>query len=220
MIVHFKSGWSKPRALVGALAITFASGASAGIKCWTNSEGVRECGDSIPPEYAQERHEEINSQGITVDRVEAAMSAEEVEAKRREARAAEAAAREQARQAERDRVLLDTYTSVTDLELARDGQIDHIESQIRITEDRIEKLQRNLDDKIGRAAEVERRGKTPPPNLIAEIDNLQSQIDESEAFISSKERERELVKEQFVDDIRRYRELKGIPVAEEDASRR
>jgi len=209
-----------PRALVGALAITFASGASAGIKCWTNSEGVRECGNSIPPEYAQERHEEINSQGITVDRVEAAMSAEEVEAKRREARAAEAAAREQARQAERDRVLLDTYTSVTDLELARDGQIDHIESQIRITEDRIEKLQRNLDDKIGRAAEVERRGKTPPPNLIAEIDNLQSQIDESEAFISSKERERELVKDQFVDDIRRYRELKGMPVAEEDASRR
>lgn len=202
---------------VGALATcaVFAPATEATIKCWTNADGVRECGNAVPPEYAQDPHEELNEQGITVDRVDAAISKEELDAQRRAQREAERAERERAKQREHDRVLLDTYTSVTDLELAREGQVSHIESQIRITEDRIEKLQKNLDQKISKAAEIERQGRTPPPNLRSEIVNLESQIEESQSFIKSKKRERELVEAQFLKDIDRYRELKGIPVADE-----
>lgn len=201
--------------LVACAVFALAPAAEATIKCWTNADGVRECGNAVPPEYAQDRHEELNEQGITVDRVDAAISTEELEAQRRAQREAERAERERAKQLEHDRVLLDTYTSVTDLELAREGQVSHIESQIRITESRIEKLQKNLDQKISRAAEIERQGRTPPPNLRSEIANLESQIEESESFIKSKKRERELVEAQFLKDIDRYRELKGIPVADE-----
>ena len=33
--------------------------ASAGIKCWTNDDGVRECGNTVPPKYAQKAHREL-----------------------------------------------------------------------------------------------------------------------------------------------------------------
>ena len=49
----------------------------ARFKCWTNSDGVRECGENVPPEYAQQGHEEINKLGITVDKQERAMTEEE-----------------------------------------------------------------------------------------------------------------------------------------------
>ena len=48
--------------LSGALATPFAN---AGIKCWTNKDGVRECGNAVPPEYAQQGHTVKDKQGLT-----------------------------------------------------------------------------------------------------------------------------------------------------------
>ena len=36
--------------------LTLSGTAQARMKCWTNNEGVRECGNSIPPEFAQKEH--------------------------------------------------------------------------------------------------------------------------------------------------------------------
>jgi hypothetical protein len=43
--------------LVTLISLTcgFSLTADAAIKCWTNKEGVKECGDTVPPEYAQLR---------------------------------------------------------------------------------------------------------------------------------------------------------------------
>ena len=206
---------STRKSLFYALLLTMAPALSmAGIKCWTNSEGVRECGNAVPPEYAQKGHEQVNDQGMTYNKVNRGRTLDELEAARAAEREANAAAQIAAQEAERDRVLLATYSSVDDLELARDGQISHIESQIRITQDRIAKLQAYLDDKIERAGNIERRGKTPPAALLNEIASLRSQVSESTAFIDSKKREQSLVENQFRGDINRYRELKGIELSD------
>ena len=65
--------------LAFAMLIVLSSGAEATIKCWTNSEGVRECGNSIPPEYSQQGHTELNSQGVVIEENERAKTAEELE---------------------------------------------------------------------------------------------------------------------------------------------
>ena len=41
--------------------------AQARIKCWTNKDGVRECGESVPPEYAQKSHQELSDQGTVIE---------------------------------------------------------------------------------------------------------------------------------------------------------
>ena len=110
------------------LAVTCLLGAAsldanaARFKCWTNDEGVRECGNVVPPKYSQKQHEEVNNQGVTVRQITRAKTKEEIE--REEKAAAEKAAREKevARiakiRAAKDRVLLDTFTTEDDLVLA------------------------------------------------------------------------------------------------------
>ncbi len=39
------------------------------IKCWTNSDGVRECGNIVPQEYTQGGHDEIDTEKFVKRRV-------------------------------------------------------------------------------------------------------------------------------------------------------
>ncbi|MEQ8230687.1 MAG: hypothetical protein RLW61_13155 [Gammaproteobacteria bacterium] len=192
-----------------ALAFVAIAPAGAAIKCWTNHEGVRECGNAVPPEFAQKGHETLNKQGLTTRTKEAAKTLEELEAERTAAAARRAEARKAAEQKQADKVLLDTFASEDDLVLTRDGQIAHLDSQIRLVESHIEKLRSNLDQMIERAAEMERRGKKPSADMIKDIDNVRAQITENEAFIADKHAEQQAIRERFDADIERFRELKG-----------
>ena len=63
------------------LAITvlaFSGPANARIKCWTNQEGVKECGNTVPPEFAQKEHKEVSEQGVVMEEKERAKTEEEL----------------------------------------------------------------------------------------------------------------------------------------------
>lgn len=197
-------------AVLASALLLPAPAAEARIKCWTNDEGVRECGNVVPPEYAQQRVEEKNAAGITVGEEEEAKTLEDLEEERRLAAAAEEAERIRLRKEAEDRVLLDTFTSVDDLEMARDGQIANIDGQIKITESHISKLRANLDQQIAKAAAMERRGTEPGENITANIKRLRAQIIENEAFIDAKREEQDRIRSQYAIDIDRYKALKGV----------
>ncbi len=192
-----------------ALLLAVAAPAGAKIKCWTNSEGVRECGNAVPPEYAQQGHETLNKRGMTVGEKDRAKTVEELAEEREQEKAEAAAKAERKKREAADRVLLATFASEDDLVLTRDGQIAHLDSQIRLTSSHIEKLQNNLDQMIERAAEVERRGETPSEEMVANIASVRDQIEENETFIATKRREQEEIRARFNADIERFRELKG-----------
>ena len=181
----------------------------AKIKCWTNNEGVRECGNFVPPEYAQGGHEEKSAGGVTVDSIGRAKTLEELEAERIAEQKNTAVALRESEKAAKDRVLLDTFSTEDDMVLARDGQIAHLESQVKLTESHIEKLKKGLDDLIQEAADHERRGDQPPEKLITDIESLREQIRDNETFIETKFKEREAIIEKFEVDISRFRKLKG-----------
>ncbi len=195
--------------LVLAVAWLAAGPANAAIKCWTNNEGVRECGNVVPPEYAQQGHEEYNRRGIVVEEKERAKTDEELAEERRiaEEKAAAEKARQEAEAA--DRVLLATFSSVDDLELARDGRLTAIDSQIRLTENQIEKLEDNLASIIQSAADLERQGRTPPDTIKDDISSVREQIARKQRYIADKQLEKETVRASFDADIARFRELKG-----------
>ena len=60
--------------------------AEAAIKCWTNKDGVRECGNVVPPEFAQQGHDEVSSGGVTRESTRRAKSLEELKAEHAEAK--------------------------------------------------------------------------------------------------------------------------------------
>ncbi len=189
----------------------------ATIKCWTNREGVRECGDVVPPEYAQGAHEEKSASGIVLRKHAPSKTPEEIaaERERREAEArAEAAAQGAARkQAAADRVLLQTFSSEDDLELARDGQLTNLASVIKVTESHVKKLDKSLDQMIGQAADIEKRGKKVPATLAANIADVRGQIVEQNRFIAEKRAEQDKIRSKFAEDIARFRELRAQQAA-------
>lgn len=199
--------------VAAAVLLGAATPASAGIKCWTNRDGVKECGNTVPAEYAQDQHEEKSKTGMTVHTTEKAKTLEEVtvETAARRARAADEAAAAAAakRQAETDRVLLATFSSEDDLVMARDGQFDNVESQIKITESHIAKLDKSLDQMIAKAATQQKQGKKVSKELESGIDNTRKQIEEQNKFIESKRVEQATIRAKFEADLTRFRELRG-----------
>lgn len=201
-------------AICGMLAChANAASKNAGIKCWTNRDGVRECGNAVPPEYAQQGHEVKSESGMTIGKQSPAKTREQVARERAER---EIAARRQAeaeeiarRQAAADKVLLDTFSTEEDLILARDGQIANLESQVKLTEGHIAKLQKSMDDMISRAADFERRSKPVPAKLTRNIESVQQQIAENRAFIANKQVEQAAIKQKFEADLIRFRELRS-----------
>ena len=187
--------------------------ASARIKCWTNNEGVRECGNIVPPEYAQKGHREISDHGITVNEVARAKTPEELRREREEAARLAAEKAEQERiarkRAEHDRVLLSTFATEGDLLLARDGKLQTIESRIRHARGIISQLQKKLQNLEARAAELERSGRALPSNLERSIRNMEHRISEHVAFIEARRTEQQAVRETFATDLARYRELRN-----------
>lgn len=185
---------------------------AAAIQCWTNNEGVRECGNVVPPEYAQDRVRTMDNRGFTVDVKERAKTEEELaEARRREAEEARRQAEEEERrkaQAAYDRMLLSTFTTEQELLASRDRKIAAIDATIEVTELSIENIRDSLARYEKRAADLERGGRPIPDDLHQDIANLKAQIADKERYIESKEREKAAIQAQAEEDLERFRYLK------------
>lgn len=199
---------------IAAGMIAGAPAASAtSIKCWTNDDGVRECGNVIPPKYSQKAHEELNNQGVTVATRRRAKTPEELAEQARAER--ERKAQEQTRaerereQAARDRVLLDTFTSEDELVLAHRSRLAAIDTRVENTRKILDALREDLSKLREEAARQERSGDAVSAKLGEQIQGTERQISDNLSFISERRQEKAELNERFEEDLARYRELTG-----------
>ncbi|MCG8379519.1 MAG: hypothetical protein MI865_08610 [Proteobacteria bacterium] len=190
--------------------LTLSATVHARMKCWTNNEGVRECGDKVPPEFAQKGHEELSKGGMVRDKKERAKTKEEIEEAKRLAKLEEEEKQKEEDKKNQDRILLETFTSVEDIERARDERVTALEATIKLTQARNEKIQLDLDKRINSAAAQERSGKSPAEALLKDIESLKRQINNNNTFIDEKRAEQEVIKQAHAVDIERFKKLKGI----------
>jgi len=197
-----------------ALVLGIGSSAlSAKIVCWKNSEDVRECGNAVPPEYAQQSVERKSATGLTLEKTDRAKTAQELERERAEqVRLAQEKAEQDriaAEQARHDAVLLQTFTTEEDLKLAHNGKVAAIDSRIKHSEQVVQKLEQTHAELQSDAASLERGGKKVPDDLKKQITDVQNQIDKTLAEIQRRQEERLSMEDRFRADLARYRELKG-----------
>jgi hypothetical protein len=177
---------------------------------WVDEDGVVHYGDALPPTAAGRGHKVLNDQGIAVEDVAAAKTAEQIA---EEARLAEAA-REAA---ERDKVLLDTYLSVDEIESLRDRRVELLEAQNRVTAKYMQDLERKLDGLQTEAARIQAAeqssGAPPeiPDQLAAEIAHAERGLAGYRREINARREDQEKIRARFDADIARFRELKGLP---------
>jgi hypothetical protein len=188
------------------------------IKCWTNEEGVRECGAAVPPEYSQQRVEVINERGMVVEVKEAAKTKEQLAAEAREAeRLAKIKAEETRREEEkrlRDTILLNTFTTERDLKISYDDKVAAIRGIIDITNTGTRTLNENLKNAQKKAANYERAGEKPPQKVFEEMESLKRQIKDNDKYIARKQEEIKVLQQKYEADLKRFRELKGIKPTE------
>lgn len=201
-------------ALAVLVAVLIPAPASAGIKCWTNNDGVRECGNVVPPEYAQKAHREMTETGVTVGTTNRARTPEELKKEREEAARLAAIRTEEARKIReretKDRVLLSTFTTEKELAVAHESQVAAIETRIGHTEKILKQLERSLAQLRSEAAKLERSGKAITPDLKNKIAKIEQQMEDRHKFIENRLTQKSELAAQFSKDLDRYRELKGI----------
>lgn len=124
--------------LMTSAVLLYAQSGVAAIKCWTNNEGYRECGNIVPPEYAQKETRTLNKRGLTTEIKQRAKSREEILQERQERSEREQAETEAKQkrevQAASDRVLLSTFLTPEDIIAARDRKIAVFDGYLELSQ--------------------------------------------------------------------------------------
>lgn len=212
------TGWL-PKLLVPALLVALCAGlahAQSGkdktkLYRWVDKEGQVHYGDSVPPEYAEQDRDILNRQGVPIAREQGLITAEEAA----EQAAAEKAARDEQKRKLRDRVLLQTYQNVRELEVLRDNRLELVDAQLTIQEQSLANLRAQrvqLQKHASRYAPVNKDPKALPlpEEIAADLTRAASDIATQEANLVKRREERENIRLTFEADIKRYKELRAV----------
>jgi hypothetical protein len=174
---------------------------------WVDEEGNVHYGDKIPLQYSTRERKEINEQGRTLKIYEPPRTEEE-KAEQERLAAIDAEKKQRNEEQERyDSILLATYSSEADMQMAHDGKLAAIEELIQLTSSRHNSLQKRLTVLTEDTADYQRRNKPVPEFVQHQTGTVRDQISQTEAYIETKQLEMEAISQQFATDIARYHEL-------------
>jgi hypothetical protein len=211
------NGWSL-RVLLPVLMLALLAGAAGAqsdknkkLYRWVDTNGQVHYGDSVPAEYAEQDRDVLNKQGVAVGREEGTITPEEAAAKA----AADKAARDEQKRKLRDRVLLQTYQSVKELEVLRDNRLDLVDAQLTIQEQSLSNLRAQraqIERQAARYAPINKAEDAAalPDEVAADLERSSSDIVTQEANLVKRREERESIRLNFEADIKRYEELRAI----------
>jgi hypothetical protein len=177
-----------------------------------DANGQTHYSDSMPRPCVGLDTEVLDQRGMIVRVIEgeatraARLQREEAEAQER---------KERQRREQRDRMLMETYLSVADIERLRDQRLDLLSAQSKLTEQNIANLrerQSRLESQIARFKPYSTNPNAPPlPDHLAEdIVNTVNSLRTYQDMLTDNRREQIELKSAFEVDIKRFKELKGI----------
>lgn len=183
---------------------------------WVDDEGQIHFGDRVPPKYLLKAHDELNEQGVITRHRTAAKTAEEKAEERRIKRAQKKAALIAKKKRQRDRVLLDTYTTERDLVVARDSRLAAVGSQIRLAESIINDSHEKIESMEKQIAQILESDRDVPADLYNKLDSEQQQVVVQTQVMEKHIMRREKISEQFNGYIERFKILKMEEKAKRD----
>lgn len=181
---------------------------------WTDEKGVVHYGDSVPAEFANRDRNLLNRQGVRVGFEEGEVTEEERAEIARKKAAADAAAAAQAEVDRHDKMLLQTYLTVADIEDLRNRRLELLESQIKVTELYLGNLRKRLvmlQEEATPFKPYNTSADAPqiPENLALDISRTTASINNYEKMLSKTRTDQTALRVSFDEDIARFRKLKG-----------
>jgi hypothetical protein len=205
--------------IMGLSSVVFAAGKSgatgggreAFFRC-RDAKGQTFFGDSMPPECQDLDTEVLSDRGTVLRVIDGAAT--------RVQKAAQKTADDAAKKAHddalmRDRMLVEAYLSVPEIERLRDQRLALVDSQVRIDQQNLTALQdrqHRLLTQVQRFKPYsDKAGAAPIPDHVAEeMVNVVKSSAVTQERIASKQSEQKELQTKFASDIKRFKELKGI----------
>lgn len=180
--------------------------------CWFNEDDIRECGNYVPPEFAQKGYWVIDMQGNVIKEVAAKPTEEEIAQEKALKAQREAEEARRKLEAEKDQEVLDLFSSVDNIEYERQSRLDGIEATIEIINARIDRSARNLDEMKNNLEEsydneavTEKQRERLKSNIAREAQNLKS----LRQSLQEKEAEKGEVNEKFDAYLERFLKIQA-----------
>ncbi|MEO7727867.1 MAG: hypothetical protein ABIS45_11485 [Burkholderiales bacterium] len=194
-------------------AQTPPAGGGGKIVCWKNKAGQTVgCGDKVPPEYQDNATKQLNDRGITIKLSDPAPTPEQKKALQAETDRKAAEKLAAAEQARKDRALLDTFTTVKEIDLKRNRDIQLIESNIEAQTTNLKNANDRQIDARSRMDPYKKENKPVPVSLQEESDRAEAGKLKIQAQITQKRKDIVELNQQYDALKKRYTEL-TVPAA-------
>ncbi len=191
--------------LLSLFAASAAHAAGERVFCCEDGAGHKVCGDPLPQACYNRAYKELSRSGATKRDVEAPLTPEARARRALEEKARRDAEARVAERRRRDKALLESYSSVSEIEARRDQIMQSATQEINNLRRRERELvaeRKSLETRIAAL-----KGKPAPASLREEITATDSELAALRSVIVQKTREADLIRQRFDDDRARFMEL-------------
>jgi len=196
-------------ALLSAALVAVAP-ASAATYRWVDHNGKVQYSDVMPPSQAGQGHAELDKSGRVVKEVKRTRMTPEEIAQQREAQVRqEELKRKHMEQQRRDKALLSTYTSVKEIELARDRAIELESLNIRGLQTRMDSAAQKLAEANAKLTIARNAGQVEPASFKQMRNEAQRELANISESMNQRTRAIENIHKRFEEDEKRFLELKA-----------
>jgi hypothetical protein len=194
------------RAIAAFIVAVFAgAAAAAGTYKWTDEQGVVHYSDKAPAETPAKGATVLDKQGRQVKRIDPPLTPEQIKAKSDDEERARALAKAKDEQARKDRALMQSYTSESEIDIARNRAISTLESQVKSAEAFSADLARRQKNIAKQKASY---GSKPIPiELERESTAVDNELSHQTILIRQKQEELTLVTAKYDTIKQRWREI-------------
>jgi len=202
-----KQGAYRYRVLMGLLGAMLAGQVAAAGQPTSQVEMYRYVNDKgitvidrlgVPPQYIGKGYQVLNDQGRVIREVPPAPTAAEIE--QRKAEAARASS---------DQQLMRMYTSVEDVDRARDRKLAELDGLTSVAKGNLQSLKTQQANLQARAADQERAGRQVPDDLVAQLNNLREDEQRLLQDIARYQQLRLQAQDSFAADRARFAQISG-----------
>jgi hypothetical protein len=175
---------------------------------WVDDRGVTHYSSTLPPEYASKNRQILNKSGVVI-RTQDVLTPDERRAKQAESAkvsADEALARDQKRY---DKSLVDSYSSVGEIELARSRSMQQLDAGITSINSQIAMVANHLSDLKNEVADRRKANKKVPSFMLNEIKESGDRLSGLQQDLDKSKAKRAETQARFEAEKARYKELTG-----------
>lgn len=177
---------------------------AANLYRYTNADGVTVVDYQVPAQFVGRGYEILNRDGVVVRVVPRELTDEEKKVLNAQQELEAAASAEEQRLREWDESLLLRYSTVADIEAAKERALRELRIRMSILKGNKRTLKQQVETFQAQAADLERSGQQVDIARITAIEDIQSEIESTDRSINDREQEIEEVSEAYDQDIARF----------------